>query len=367
MMLKTAINVDDLFHLRKFIFYRKSTRQGVSHTDHIHCSITGLRPPGSDRQASGNQCALSNTTMDDGTRKIQIQGCEYRIPKEVLEEYLSNFGELVSDIKEALFEDGGDPLEAADGTNRTGNYNVKIKLNGDIPQLLPILGKRIRIFYPGTPRLCTNCFKGHHRSSCHSRKISWKDYTEQFMRDHPDIDGNLMRRENPVKRALNSTTGSVTQMEVPLTGALGRVDMDESTSTQYTSEWVDKLVTVSREPCEQATVRALTDSGPTNLNEVFTQASVPVTLTPMNNAPKGQLPPSKMDFKVPSNRVEHDQMITDLISVGIAKDEAEQIINMRKNAFNKACRDIKKQNERADKKPTKPSKLASSKSKQNGN
>ena len=187
------------------------------------------------------------------------------------------------------------------------------------------------------------------------------------MRDHPDIDGNLMRRENPVKRALNSTTGSVTQMEVPLTGALGRVDMDESTSTQYTSEWVDKLVTVSREPCEQATVRALTDSGPTNLNEVFTQASVPVTLTPMNNAPKGQLPPSKKDFKVPSNRVEHDQMITDLISAGIAKDEAEQIINMRKNAFNKACRDIKKQNERADKKPTKPSKLASSKSKQNVN
>jgi hypothetical protein len=87
----------------------------------------------------------------------------------------------------------------------------------------------------------------------------------------------------------------------------------------------------------------------------------------MNNAPKGQLPPSKEDFKVPSNRVEHDQMITDLISAGIAKDEAEQIINMRKNAFNKACRDIKKQNERADKKPTKPSKLASSKSKQNGN
>jgi hypothetical protein len=35
-------------------------------------------------------------------------------------------------------------------------------------------------------------------------------------------------------------------------------------------------------------------------------------------------------------------MITDLISAGVAKDEAEQIINMRKNAFNKACRDIKK-------------------------
>jgi hypothetical protein len=35
-------------------------------------------------------------------------------------------------------------------------------------------------------------------------------------------------------------------------------------------------------------------------------------------------------------------MISNLISAGIAKAEAEQIINMRKNAFNKACRDLKK-------------------------
>ena len=152
-----------------------------------------------------------------------------------------------------------------------------------------------------------------------------------------------------------------------MTGAQIRVDLDESTSTQYTSEWVDKLLTVSRAPSDQAAERAPTDSRPANQNEVFTQASVPDTLTPMNNTPTGPLPPSKKDFKVPANRVEHDEMITNLISAGIAKAEAEQIINMRKNAFNKACRYIKKQGENANKKPTKTSKLASSKSKLNGN
>jgi hypothetical protein len=52
--------------------------------------------------------------QDNGIRKIQIQGCEYRIPKETLIEYLSNFGEIVSDIKEAIFNDGGDPNAAED-------------------------------------------------------------------------------------------------------------------------------------------------------------------------------------------------------------------------------------------------------------
>jgi hypothetical protein len=83
--------------------------------------------------------------------------------------------------------------------------------------------------------------------------------------------------------------------------------------------------------------------------------------------PSGTVPPSKKDFMVPANRIEHDQMVAKLISAGIIKSEAEQIISMRKNAFNKACRDAKKLGENANKKVTKNSKLVSSKSKQNGN
>ena len=55
-------------------------------------------------------------------------------------QYLENYGEIVSEIKEQLFDYGGD-----EGLNRTGNYTVRIRLEKDIPQLVPIHGKRIKI------------------------------------------------------------------------------------------------------------------------------------------------------------------------------------------------------------------------------
>ena len=43
------------------------------------------------------------------------------------------------------------------GTNRTGTYVVKVKLDKDIPELLPVAGRRIHISYPGVRKKCTNC------------------------------------------------------------------------------------------------------------------------------------------------------------------------------------------------------------------
>ena len=34
-----------------------------------------------------------------------------------------------------------------EGEDRTGNYCVKMKLDRDIPQLLPMWGRRVKIFY----------------------------------------------------------------------------------------------------------------------------------------------------------------------------------------------------------------------------
>jgi hypothetical protein len=113
-------------------------------------------------------------------------------------EFLSNFGEIVSDIKEPLFDDDGDPNAAEDGNNQTGNYNVKIKLNQDIPQLLPILGKRIRIHYPGIQRLCMNCFGNHQKSHCHSKKLTWAGYITKFKVDNSEINLGLIERRKRV-------------------------------------------------------------------------------------------------------------------------------------------------------------------------
>ena len=34
-------------------------------------------------------------------------------------------------------------------TNRTGTYDAQVRLNNDVPELLPISGRRIRVSYPG--------------------------------------------------------------------------------------------------------------------------------------------------------------------------------------------------------------------------
>ncbi len=52
--------------------------------------------------------------------------------------FFSCYGEVVSDIREQLFDDSGDLNDANDGINRSGNYMVKIKLSRDIPHQLSL-------------------------------------------------------------------------------------------------------------------------------------------------------------------------------------------------------------------------------------
>ena len=166
--LKTAINVDELIGIQNFEFKRTSTRQGKVHHDTIGCKIKGLRdqtrhPQAPTRPESGGH-------LDDGTREVKIFGCEYRVTKQSLMDFLGHYGELVSDIVEELFDDGGLGDTEAEGTNRTGTYVAKVRLWMDIPELVPIEGRRIRVSYPGVRVLCTKCFGKHHKTKCESRK-----------------------------------------------------------------------------------------------------------------------------------------------------------------------------------------------------
>jgi hypothetical protein len=84
---------------------------------------------------------------------------------------------------------------------------------------------------------------------------------------------------------------------------------------------------------------------------------------------KTNMQPQKKDFMVPSNQVQHTEMISSLVCAGISPTEAEQIISIRKNAFNRACREWKKMTESnsTTKKSNKSSKNAVTKSNKNGN
>ncbi len=62
-----------------------------------------------------------------------------------------------------------------------------MKLERDMPQLIPMHGKRIWLYYRGINKRCTNCFGNHQRKNCKEEKVSWIKYIEQLIANFPEI------------------------------------------------------------------------------------------------------------------------------------------------------------------------------------
>ena len=69
----------------------------------------------------------------------------------------------------------------------SGVYSVRMRLHCDLPQFIPMCGKRIRLWYGGIPKMCSNCFGRHIRKECTNQKVQWIDYVQDFMNRHQDI------------------------------------------------------------------------------------------------------------------------------------------------------------------------------------
>ena len=68
-----------------------------------------------------------------------------------------------------------------------GIYSVQMQLSSELPQYLPICGKRIRLYYRGITKMCTNCFGAHARKVCTLSKVQWIDYVREFMKKYDHI------------------------------------------------------------------------------------------------------------------------------------------------------------------------------------
>ena len=62
-----------------------------------------------------------------------------------------------------------------------------MKLSKEIPQVIPMHGKKIRLYYRGIIKRCSNCFGAHQRKNCKSEKVPWVAYVEQFTNAYPEI------------------------------------------------------------------------------------------------------------------------------------------------------------------------------------
>jgi hypothetical protein len=130
-----------------------------------------------------------------------------------------------------------------------------MKLKKDIPQLLPMFGKRIRIYYRGVQKLCTKCFGNHNRLHCRNDKVRWIDYVLRFIENNPDIPEEMYGRWWQV---VNEEFGPVVPETEERDGADG--DIEEVVQTNQLrngSNQVERAEPIRRERLqdENASVR----------------------------------------------------------------------------------------------------------------
>ena len=45
----------------------------------------------------------------------------------------------------------------------------------------PMYGRKLRIYYPGIDRACSNCYGMHARQRCRNEKVQWITYVRKFI------------------------------------------------------------------------------------------------------------------------------------------------------------------------------------------
>jgi hypothetical protein len=175
--LKEQFNIDSLESFQEFELKRKYKVHNVEKKETLKCKIRGIR------SSQNNQ---ADNYQDEGFRWVKIEGCEYRLEEKQIFDWLSHFGEVKSEILEDTHEGSDDPSEDLPPVGN-GIYSVQMKLKREMPQLIPMHGKRIRLYYRGIIKRCTNCFGIHQRKNCKEEKVPWIKYVEQFISNYPEI------------------------------------------------------------------------------------------------------------------------------------------------------------------------------------
>jgi hypothetical protein len=75
----------------------------------------------------------------------------------------------------------------------TGNLSAKMTIKQEIPQFLPMMGRKVRVYYRGITKLCINCYQpGHIKKNCKNSTVGWIDYVQKFKEEH-DFSDELIK------------------------------------------------------------------------------------------------------------------------------------------------------------------------------
>ena len=149
----------------------------------ISCKIRGVRDPRTRKNPVTNnfrkpEPQVANPYFDDGTRIVRIIGCDYKLSESEITDWLTQFGEVISEITEEQFNNGEALDEDVEKMPPVGNgtYIVTMKLRKDLPNWVPMYGRRVRFEYRGIKKQCSGCYGPHIKKFCKYDWMSMEEY-----------------------------------------------------------------------------------------------------------------------------------------------------------------------------------------------
>jgi hypothetical protein len=295
------INIDDLADVEFFEFTRTSSVRGKQTEELIGCKIKGVR------WQPNTVSAFETPKPDDERTVVKLEGCDYQVPEEQILTWLSHYGEIKSELEEDLFKD----TNLTGGNNRTGNYSIMMILEHKIPQLLPMNGRRVKIYHKGIEKLCTNCFDKHKKSECKAeKKKPWIDYVREFMTQHDYIPVELYGRWNDLVKTTNTFKNHDQTQEQSL---------EPDTETEGQQE-ITKDISQNNMPGTSA------------------QSSQQQPNKPQDVSP---IPPREEDYGIPTSETEYESMVERMATCGFSRTDLDKILETKRTSFNKATREFR--------------------------
>ena len=297
------IDIDELCSVEYFDYTRRPTYRGKQMEEVIGCKIKGIRM----KQPTAS--AFESQPRDETKTLVKIEGCEHRVPQDIILAWLANYGTVESELEEDFFVD----TKETEATNRTGNYSVMMTLEYKIPQLIPMAGRRIKVYHKGIDKLCTKCFGKHRKSDCKEEsKTEWIDYVATFISENPDVPTDLYGRWTElVAKNQKGLFGK------PKNNSNDQPQQDSNTHAEETANQTQTQTLESDKAKERATTDHTEDK---------------------TDMPERTLAPTPEEFELPENEQQYESMVDRFATIGLKRGDLDKVLESRRTAFNKAVR-----------------------------
>ena len=191
---KLKTGVEPTLLQKKFDYQRKNKAGRI---DWIGCIVENL-------------CLQECENQADIYKHVKIEGCGYQLSEEELTKWLELFGKIIEPIEEETFVEveGGDQFG-------NGRYVVRMKIEKEIPELIPMFDQKVKIHYSGIKKICKNCLT-YHKGECQQQNAKWSDYVGEFVKENSRIPPDMITRSGRVDEEKSKTSNRTVQEEMEI-------------------------------------------------------------------------------------------------------------------------------------------------------